>query len=215
MNKMKTEKYTAQKNRLPQTGKQVIAQTDGENMIVYQAFNPRITDYAVAHQQFGGPDYSFSRMSWIKPGFLWMMYRAGWAAKEDQQRILAITVPITHFKTILQQATLSSFDSQLYAAEANWKSALAATEVRLQWDPDHDPYGNKQERKAIQIGLKGECLKNFCTKWLVKIEDITDFVKQEHEKLLKDQLADLLVPIEDVLDLNDDVMEQKIGIQKK
>jgi hypothetical protein len=114
MNKMKTEKYTAQKNRLPQTGKQVIAQTDGENMIVYQAFNPRITDYAVAHQQFGGPDYSFSRMSWIKPGFLWMMYRAGWAAKEDQQRILAITVPITHFKTILQQATLSSFDSQLY-----------------------------------------------------------------------------------------------------
>jgi hypothetical protein len=49
----------------------------------------------------------------------------------------------------------------------------------------------------------------------VKIEDITDFVKQEHEQLLKDQLADLLVPIEDVLDLNDDVMEQKIGIQKK
>jgi hypothetical protein len=77
--KMKIEKYTEQINRLPKSGKQIIGQCDDNNIIVYQAFNPRITAYAVTHQQFGGDEYSFNRMSWIKPGFLWMMHRAGWA----------------------------------------------------------------------------------------------------------------------------------------
>jgi len=72
---MKTEKYIDQKNRLPQTGRQIIGGIENNSLIVYQAFNPAIADYAIRHQQFGGPNYSFNRMSWIKPGFLWMMYR--------------------------------------------------------------------------------------------------------------------------------------------
>lgn len=97
---MKTERYVSQVDRLPGNGKQIIGYTEEENIIVYQAFNPGIADYAVAHLQFGGTHYSFNRMSWIKPGFLWMMHRAGWAQKEHQQKILAITLPIIHFKTI-------------------------------------------------------------------------------------------------------------------
>jgi hypothetical protein len=166
---MKTEKYKEQKRRLPIAGQQIIACKKDENIIVYQAFNPQIANYAVAHQQFGGAAYSFNRMSWIKPGFLWMMYRAGWASKEHQQNILAITLPIVHFKNILQQATISSYKEELFATQEIWKEELSKTEVRLQWDPDHDPYGNKQERKAIQLGMKGELLKKFCTEWIVKI----------------------------------------------
>jgi len=67
---MRTEQYTAQQNRLPATGKQIIAYREDESIIVYQAFNHSIANYAVQHQQFGGSHYSFSRMSWIKPGFL-------------------------------------------------------------------------------------------------------------------------------------------------
>ncbi|HOY05022.1 MAG TPA: DUF4291 family protein [Saprospiraceae bacterium] len=59
-------------------------------LLVYQAFNPAIAAYAAEHRRFGGPAYSFNRMSWIKPNFLWMMYRAGRAAKPSQERILAI-----------------------------------------------------------------------------------------------------------------------------
>ncbi len=33
-------------------------------------------------------------MTWIKPSFLWMMYRCGWAAKPGQERVLAVR--ITH-----------------------------------------------------------------------------------------------------------------------
>lgn len=210
---MKLEKFIEQEKRLPKTGRQIIGCKEEDNIIVYQAFNPSIANYATAHQQFGGNSYSFNRMSWIKPGFLWMMYRAGWAQKIQQERILKITLPIIHFKTILQQATFSSFQSEVYETTESWKAALENTEVRLQWDPDHDPFGNKQERKAIQIGMKGKMLKQFCTEWIVKIEDITDFVTQEHEKVLANKIEDINLPYEEVISLNDEALEKRIGIQ--
>ncbi len=206
---MKTEKYYEQEKRLPKTSRQIIGCTEGENIIVYQAFNSQIANYAVANQRFGGNAYSFNRMSWIKPGFLWMMYRAGWATKEQQERILRITLPLLHFKTILQQATFSSFTSEVYTTAEDWKAELEKTEVRLQWDPDHDPYGNKQERKAIQIGMKGEILKKFCTEWIVTIEDVTAFVKEEHEKVLTRKTEELNVPYEEVIALNEEEIKKK------
>lgn len=209
---MRTEKYTDQKQRLPKSGRQIIGCREDENLIVYQAFNPQIAEYAVANQQFGGPAYSFNRMSWIKPGFLWMMYRAGWASKEQQERILRITLPLVHFKTILGQATFSSYQEEVYETHDNWKTALDKTEVRLQWDPDHDPFGNKEERKAIQLGMKGELLKKFCTQWIVKIEDITDFVKAVHKKALAKNMEELLVPCEEVIEINDAMIEKRIAI---
>jgi hypothetical protein len=211
---MKTEKYIEQIKRLPTSGRQLIAQKENDNMIVYQAFNPAIAAYAIANQIFGGEHYSFNRMSWIKPGFLWMMHRAGWSFKENQERILAITIPISCFKEILKQATISSFDNELFATKQDWVAELERTEVRLQWDPDHDPFGKKQERKAIQIGMKGLMLKRFCTEYILKIEDITDFAKSECQKVKSSNIEELIVPYEQVLELNDKVIEQRIGIRK-
>ena len=38
-------------------------------------------------------------MTWIKPSFLWMMYRAGWGYKDDnQRRILAIDLDRADFE---------------------------------------------------------------------------------------------------------------------
>jgi Domain of unknown function (DUF4291) len=209
---VKTEKYSTQIERLPNKGQQIIGSVEAENIIVYQAFNPQIADYAVTHQHFGGSAYSFNRMSWIKPGFLWMMHRAGWATKEQQERILAITLPLIHFKTILGEATISSYKSNLFATEALWKEALNRTEVRLQWDPDHDPFGNKLERKAIQLGMKGDLLKSFCTNWIVKIDDITGFVRQEYQKVKNRDMEELLVPFEELVAIDDDAIERRIGI---
>ena len=209
---MNTEKYIEQKKRLPDEGNHIICRLEQDNIILYQAFNSQITQYAMSNQKFGGQNYSFNRMSWIKPGFLWMMYRAGWASKENQQHILAITLPIVHFKKILAQATITSYNAQLFATAEEWKSELEKTEIRLQWDPDHDPFGTKEKRKAIQIGMKGEMLKKFCTEWLIKIEDITDFVKNEHPKVLKNDLNELNVPYEQILDLNDPEIENRIGV---
>ena len=74
---LETIHYTHYELGLPQSGQHILGQLRGDNIIVYQAFNPAIANYAVKHQKFGGSAYSFTRMSWIKPNFLWMMYRAG------------------------------------------------------------------------------------------------------------------------------------------
>ncbi|MGN6492964.1 MAG: DUF4291 domain-containing protein [Agriterribacter sp.] len=209
---MKTEKYILQKQRLPEKGKQIIGYIENDTIIVYQAYNYKIAEYAVQYQKLGGSHYSFSRMSWIKPGFLWMMHRAGWATKENQEQILAITLPITHFKTILQQATISSFDETLFSSKETWKLELEKTEVRLQWDPDHDPLGAKEVRKAIQVGMKGETLKHFCYEWITKIENITEFVQGEFQKVQAGNIDLLDVPYETILDLKDEAIEKRIGI---
>ena len=211
---MKTEKYTEQKKRLPDSGKRIIGRLVDDCIIVYQAFNNEIASYAVKEQKFGGPQYSFNRMSWIKPGFLWMMYRAGWGSKENQQRILAITLPVVHFKNILSKATATSFDKNLFVSEEEWRKELDKTEVRFQWDPDHDPFGSKQERKAIQIGMKGEILKKFCTEWIRSIEDITEFVRKGHEKILNNAISELDIPYEELVDLNDTKIKQRIGMDR-
>lgn len=143
-----------------------------------------------------------------------MMHRAGWASKENQEKILAVTISLHHFKAILKEATISSFDQELFITKQNWVAELERTEVRLQWDPDHDPFGKKQERKAIQLGMKGSVLKQFCTEWILRIEDVTDFAQSEYEKLRNGNIEELNVPFEEVIELHDTIIEKRIGIEK-
>ncbi|MDX1960977.1 MAG: DUF4291 family protein [Leptospiraceae bacterium] len=131
-----------------------------EYIVVYQAYKPSIANYAVENQKLGGPDFSYSRMSWIKPNFLWMMYRCGWAEKLDQERVLTIWISKEVFESILENATFTSFQSKYFDSEMEWRKELEIKKVRLQWDPDHDYKGNKLERRAIQLGLKDEILEN-------------------------------------------------------
>jgi hypothetical protein len=211
---MKTEKYAEQLKRLPREGKHVIAQIQNNEIVVYQAFNINIAKYAVENQQFGGPHYSFNRMSWIKSGFLWMMYRAGWATKDHQQAILAITIDRKHFYEILSNCCISSYDPAIYKTEADWKRALSETEVRLQWDPDHDPNGIKQNRKAIQLGLKGEMQRKFCTEWIIKIEDITTFVHHQFNNMQEQGIDSLEVPYEECIEIESLEINARIGIDR-
>jgi hypothetical protein len=74
------EPYLAQEAHWPRSGRRILAQFDEESVVVYQAYRPAIGHFAAEHGYFGGA-FSLSRMSWIKPNFLWMMYRCGWASK--------------------------------------------------------------------------------------------------------------------------------------
>lgn len=194
---MKTP-YLQLQATLPTNGRQIIAQQTEGNIVVYQAYKPAIADWAVANQQLGGPAFSYSRMSWIKPNFLWMMYRCGWAEKQDQERVLAIHISKSDWEDILEEAVFSSFQADVYGTEAEWKAQLSTSEVRLQWDPDHDPYGGKLARKAIQIGMKGDILHRFGTQMIRKITDITPFVKQQKLHVDRKDLEYLKVPLETV-----------------
>ncbi len=209
--KLKTIPYSKYETQLPQEGHHILAQQTEDTVFVYQAFNPRIANYAVKHQKFGGEHYKFSRMSWIKPNFLWMMYRCGWALKENQKKVLAIEIKKTHFDLILSKAIFSSFKTQLYSSREEWQEDIKNSDVRLQWDPDHHPNGEKLKRRAIQLGLRGEILHQFGTEWIVSIEDITDFVLAQGKKL-KTDFEDLEVIEESIYPITSEITRKRIII---
>ncbi len=208
---MKIEKYNYQQTQLPTQGKHIIAQSDDETITVYQAYNNAIANFAVANQKFGGNSYSFSRMTWIKPNFMWMMYRAGWATKENQERILAIKIKHEGFNKILREAVHSSFQGSVYKSREEWKARLVTSKVRLQWDPDHNPRGGKLERKAIQLGIRGVTLHQLNEEWITEISDVTDFVKEQHA-FAKGDFAQLNVPFERVQVYKDPAIINNLGL---
>ena len=177
----------------------MLAQFDERSIVVYQAYRPSIGHWATEHGTLGGPDFSFDRMSWIKPNFLWMMYRCGWGLKEDQQVVLAIRMLRTGFDELLREAVPSSFPTDgPYGTRDDWREAVRACAVRLQWDPDHDPAGAKLERRALQLGLRGRALRRFATEWIVGIEDVSEFVAEQRAHALSGRFDRLVTPREDV-----------------
>jgi hypothetical protein len=181
----------------PGEGRRVLAHHDDATVVVYQAFRPEIAEYAVARQRFGGP-FSLSRMSWIKPGFLWMTYRCGWATKPGQERVLAVRLPRAAFDTVLASAVPASYDPARYPDRQAWQGAVKASQVRVQWDPDHDPHGRPLARRAIQLGLRGDVLAAYARAWPVEILDITGFVTAQHTTLREHGAAALRTPVETV-----------------
>ncbi|NJO86726.1 MAG: DUF4291 domain-containing protein [Lewinella sp.] len=180
-----TTAYTDYETNLPQTGCALVGHPTSGGLLVYQAYNSAIADYALAHQKFGGPHYSLRRMTWIKPNFLWMMFRSGWATKPNQERILAIDLEWEVFLSLLSVGVMSNYDARLHDSQAEWGAALRESEVRIQWDPDHDPWGKKLARRALQVGIKGLSLERFNTEGIRNIFDLTPFVVAQRLELQK------------------------------
>jgi hypothetical protein len=71
--------------------REVRAVYDDRAITVYQAYGAAIADSALEAGRFVAP-FKRERMTWIKPSFLWMMYRCGWATKPGQERVLAVSI---------------------------------------------------------------------------------------------------------------------------
>lgn len=121
-------------------------------------------------------------MTWIKPNFLWMMYRSSWGRSKNQERVLGVWLKKDAFLNLLRHSVHTSSS----AAEDDWSSTSTTLDplpgwkgrVRLQWDPDHGPNGEPVGRRAIQIGIKnvpwwhtGECFE--------KIIDVTPLMIEQ------------------------------------
>lgn len=195
--KLIIEKYNKQVKYWPDTGKHILAQYSDDSIVVYQSYRPEIGLFAAKHQFFGGA-FSYSRMSWIKPNFLWMMYRNGWGTKPGQEVTLAITLKRGYFENILSKAVASSFNQSHYQDNDTWKNRILDSNVRLQWDPDHDPFGNKMERRAIQLGLRNDMLLPFQGDGIVEIEDISDYVKSQRQLVIAGRIEELYTPNETI-----------------
>ncbi|MCX7710723.1 MAG: DUF4291 domain-containing protein [Clostridia bacterium] len=173
----------------------IMALYNEKTIRVYQAYNHTIADQALKLGTFGSA-FKMERMTWIKPSFLWMMYRSGWGSKDGQERILAIDIAREGFDEILSNVVLSTYDSELYGTQELWKERLNDSCTRCQWDPDRDIYGNPIGRRAIQLGISGPMVRKYVNEWITKITDISNEVYQWHQEILAKRFSQEVLPTE-------------------
>ncbi|MBE6876109.1 MAG: DUF4291 family protein [Ruminococcus sp.] len=166
--------------------KAIRAVYDDDTVRVYQAYCPAIAEEAVRLGTFGSR-FKLTRMTWIKPSFLWAMYRSGWATKENQERILAIDIKREAFDYLVQNAVVSSYSEEMGVSRPEWQKQILTSNIRVQFDPERDIHGNPLEYRSIQIGIRGDAVRKFISDWIVRIQDITDYVtdlriRKEHNE---------------------------------
>ncbi len=162
---------------LTSNSKEIRAVYTDETIRVYQAYNKTIAEEAVNNGTFGA-HFSMDRMTWIKPSFLWMMYRCGWAQKENQEHVLAIDIKRTGFDKAVDSAVISTFSEDLGITKDEWQKRVKESDVRVQWDPEKDINGNNLSYRSLQLGLRGDAVKEYVHDWIVKVTDITDYVNE-------------------------------------
>ena len=137
-------------------------------------------------------------MTWIKPSFLWMMYRCGWAQKEGQEHVLAIDIKRSGFDSAIRQAVISTYNSNDDLSMEQWKEMVKNSDVRVQWDPEKDINGNNLPYRSIQIGLRGQAVRDYVYDWILNICDITDYVKELNELRLQGKDITDMLPKEEI-----------------
>jgi hypothetical protein len=192
--------------------KEIRAEFDEGTITVYQAFNPVIARLAVEAQTFKSPPFKLGRMTWIKPSFLWMMYRSGWATKSGQERILAISIRRDGFDWALRHSCLSHFDAKLHRSKSDWNVQLLKSPVRIQWDPERNLLLKPLNHRSIQVGLSNEAVEKYVTAWVMQIIDITQKCQVIHRLVQAGDLetAQGSVPTEHVYPISNDIARRLI-----
>jgi hypothetical protein len=182
--------------------RQVRARHDDETLVVYQAYKPSIADAAVAAGTFVAP-FRRERMTWIKPSFLWMMYRSGWATKPDQERVLGITITRAGFDWALEHACLADYHPEIYETYEAWQERKRTSPVRVQWDPERGIALERLDHRAIQVGLGGESVDRYVDEWIRGVEDVTPLAREiaGHVEAGDREAARALLPDERPLEL--------------
>lgn len=169
--------------------RQIRAVYDDKTIRVYQAYSDAIADSALEHGTFVSPPFKMGRMTWIKPSFLWMMYRAGWGGKDtEQKRILAIDISREGFEWALENSLLSH-QTKNYTDKEEWLKIKKSKPVRVQWDPERDLILQPLAHRAIQIGLTNEAVPLYVNEWIQSITDTTDLAAEIHACIKRGDLA--------------------------
>ncbi|MEN8220263.1 MAG: DUF4291 domain-containing protein [Pseudomonadota bacterium] len=154
---------------------EIRANYDRDTIVMYQAYSSNIADLAIKKQKFVKP-FSFNRMTWIKPSFLWLMHRSNWGKKSGQERILAVHITRTGWEKALSQGVLTSPEKTVHTSGKHWEQEFTKATVHIQWDTERSQRGAALQHFSIQVGLSRHIIKEFVDEWIVKIEDITPLV---------------------------------------
>lgn len=158
---------------------QIRAVYDEQTIRVYQSYSDAIAEAALVRGTFVAPPFRMERMTWIKPSFLWMMYRAGWGYKDqNQRRILAIDITRTGFEWALEHSCPSHPDPSM--SPQDWTRLKDSSPVRIQWDPERNLHLEPLPYRSIQIGLSRRAVELYVNEWIQRISDITEIAHRIH-----------------------------------
>jgi hypothetical protein len=192
---------------------QIRALFDAKTITVYQAYNKKIALPAIKNNRFEAP-FSFNRMTWIKPSFLWLMERSNYGTKSNQEYILGIKLKREAWEKLLNMGVLTHPDLHIYKSASHWQESFDAAKVHIQWDPERNLKGGKLEIRSIQVGISRFLIHDFNEHWIEQIEDYTPLVKKINQlrKAGKYKEAKRLLPSEKIYPIPAEI-GQKIGIQ--
>jgi hypothetical protein len=165
-------------------------------VVVYQAFPEAIAKATLAAGRFVAP-FSFERMSWIKPSFLWLMSRSNWGRKSGQEHTLAIRIRHDALTEALSLGVLTHFEPRAHVAYDKWEQQFSVAPVHIQWDPERSLSGATLNWDTLQIGLGRGTVRRYADDWVVSIADMTERVRRIHALLREgrsDQAKRLLPP---------------------
>ncbi|MFJ8012630.1 DUF4291 domain-containing protein [Streptomyces sp. NPDC096339] len=159
--------------------RQIRARHTDTTVTVYQAYAPHLGGPAARDGRFPAA-WKRERMTWIKPSFLWMMYRCGWATKPDQETVLAVEITRAGFDQALRGACLSHYVPDVHADRAAWQESVRTTSARVQWDPERDLHLDPLPHRSLQLGLSGPFSRAYADEWTVSIRDVTPLAREIH-----------------------------------
>ncbi|KAB8261296.1 hypothetical protein BDV32DRAFT_121574 [Aspergillus pseudonomiae] len=148
-------------------------------------------------------------MTWIKPSFLWMAYRCGWATKPNQERVLAIEITREGFEWALKRSCLSHVPGTQDQEQDEWRQRLRKSPVRVQWDPERDLWHRPLRYRSIQIGISGEAVERYIDEWIVSITDVTGLMGDVKRALDRGDVeeAEGLLPVEGAYPLSEELRD--------
>ena len=159
-----------------------------ETVTVYQAYAPALGLPAARDGRFPAA-WKRERMTWIKPSFLWMMYRCGWGEKADQETVLAVEIDRGGFDWALREACLSHFDPDEHPDRGAWRRELKGSPARVQWDPERDLRLRPLSYRSLQLGLSGEASRRYADEWTVAIRDVTPLTQEIRARVRSGETA--------------------------
>lgn len=191
---------------------EIRADYDKDTIVVYQAYNEKIALPAIKNNKFVDP-FSFNRMTWLKPSFLWLMERSNYGQKTNQEYTLAIRIKRSGWESALNEAILTHPEKGIYPNTDKWKELFDKARVHVQWDPERSIRGNKLDYWSIQVGISRYLINIYNDEWIVEIKDYSPLVKKIYG-LCKDGKYDKakdFLPKEKIYELSSEI-KKKLGI---
>ncbi len=167
---------------------EIRADFDAQTLTVYQAYSSSIALPALKEKHFV-PPFSFGRMTWIKPSFLWLMERSNWGQKSGQEHILAVIITRAGWDEALSLGVLTGYESSVHRNAEDWRKQFEQAQVHVQWDPERSIRGADLGYNSIQIGISRHLIRRFVEEWITDIRDYAPLARKIHA-LLKTGQAD-------------------------